>query len=167
MGLTRATLLIILGSGWVPGPSAARPWEPQRSIAPQEPGLARAPAMRPELRRRFEATLQPGRKLLDRGQYRKAQPLLEQAVRLDQAHVGARQAHARALLTLGYLHWNRSLVVQALEDVRHALWLQPDAPALVELSVLLDQLIIRMDRLAGRRTPPPKAAPRLQTRPGR
>jgi len=150
---------------WLQGAGNARPWEPQRSVRPQGSALACKAPLRPELRKRFEATMDEGLTLLGHGQYRQAQPLLQQAVRLDPDDVGARQAHARALLTLGYLHWNRALVVQALEDVRHALWLQPDTPALVELAKLLEQLIVRMDRLAGRRTKPARVEPKPSARP--
>ncbi len=152
--------LLIACLGWLPGRAAARPWQPQRSVRPVASLPINKHPLRPEIRERFEAALTEGQLLLGRGQYRKAQPFLAKAVRLDPDHVGARQAHARALLTLGYLHWNRALVVRALDDVRHALWLQPDTPALIELAALLDQLIVRMDRLAGHRGQPAADKPK-------
>jgi hypothetical protein len=51
-------------------------------------------------------------------------------------------------MTLGYLHWNRELVVAARNDALHALWLQPDEPGLQQLLSLLEQLIERMNRIA-------------------
>lgn len=152
--------LLIACLGWWTGSArGARPWVPQRSVRPYEAFPVDKRPLRPEIQKRFAAALAEGQKLLERGQYRKAQPVLAKAVRLDPDHIGARQAHARALLTLGYLHWNRALVVQALDDVRHALWLQPDTPSLIELAILLDQLIVRMDRLAGHRSQPGKVKP--------
>jgi tetratricopeptide (TPR) repeat protein len=132
-------------------PAAGRaPWRPQASIDPT-PAAGELPAELDAARQqRFADHLQRGRRLLDRGQYRQAQPLLERAVRLAPEHIGARQAHARALLTLGYLHWNRALVLRARQDVRCALWLAPRRPALIQLVALLEQLLRRMDRLAGR-----------------
>ncbi len=132
-------------------PAAGRaPWRPQVSIDPT-PTAGELPAELAAARQqRFTENLQRGRRLLDRGQYRRAQPLLERAVRLSPEHIGARQDHARALLTLGYLHWNRALVLRARQDVRCALWLAPRRPALIQLFALLDQLLRRMDRLAGR-----------------
>lgn len=130
---------------------ARSPWLPQVS----SPASAERPGGTARIsttgRQAFQAAWTEGRKLLDIGQYRQAQPLLERAIWIDPNHMGVRRARARTLLTLGYLHWNRALVVQALTDVRHARWLSPKEPGLVELTALLSNLLQRMDRIAGKR----------------
>ncbi len=133
------------------GALARSPWKPQISVeAFERPGGVRL-RLRPKVLERFEADWNEGRRLLDLGQYRKAQPLLELAIRLNPDHVGARRAHARTLLTLGYLHWNLALIQKAAEDVRHALWLRPAKPDLVQLAALLEHLQRRMERVSSRK----------------
>jgi tetratricopeptide (TPR) repeat protein len=133
---------------------AKSPWLPQVSSpakAEHTGGTARISAID---RQAFQAAWTEGRKLLDLGQYRQAQPLLERAIWIDPNHMAVRRARARTLLTLGYLHWNRALVVQGLIDVRHARWLSPKETGLVELTALLSNLLQRMDRIAGKRKKP-------------
>jgi tetratricopeptide (TPR) repeat protein len=130
--------------------AARRPWLPQVS-SPGSAERARGTRFAAIDRQAFQSAWTAGRKLLDIGQYRQAQPLLERAIWIDPNHMGVRRARARTLLTLGYLHWNRALVVQALTDVRHARWLSPKETGLVELSALLSNLLQRMDRIAGKR----------------
>lgn len=133
---------------------AKSPWLPQVSSpakAERAGGTARIRAID---RQAFQTAWTEGRRLLDKGQYRQAQPLLERAIWIDPNHMGVRRARARTLLTLGYLHWNRALVVQALSDVHHARWLSPKETGLVELTALLSNLLQRMDRIAGKRKKP-------------
>ena len=133
------------------GAQASSPWKPQVTVeAFERPGGIRL-RLRPKVLERFKDAWRKGRRLLDLGQYRMAQPLLQRATRLNPDHVGARLAHARTLLTLGYLHWNRALIRKASDDVRHALWLRPAESGLIQLAALLEHLQRRMKRVPSRK----------------
>ncbi len=122
----------------------ARPWKP--SIQP--PACEAVGRRRPELsgkgRRLFLDAYRQGTQLLNQGHYHAALAALAKAIGHDPDHVDARHQHARALVTLGYLTWNRSLVTKAQADIRHALGLQPDNQDLQRLEQLIDGLLDRM-----------------------
>ena len=127
------------------------PWRPQASIAEVEFPAGVTYSLNGDQKRQFNWMYQKGLRQLEMGQYRHAQPYLLKAILIDRNHAGARRAHARTLLTLGYLHWNRALVVRGLVDIRQAIWLAPKEPGQAELNALLRNLLRRMDRIASNR----------------
>jgi tetratricopeptide (TPR) repeat protein len=151
-----APLLLALALGLLPPAARAdAPWAP--AVSPPPAPRVAAPAPREpdlEARKRFEAAFAEGGRLLALGQYEAARPLLEAAVAAFPEHAEARLAHARALLMLGYLGWQRDLVVRARQDAAQALWQAPERPGARELLELADHLIGRMERLAA----PPRPA---------
>jgi hypothetical protein len=122
----------------------ARPWKP--SIHP--PAVEAVGRHRPDLDDRrlklFQEAYREGSRLLSQGHYHAALSALAKATSLNPDHIGARHQHARALVTLGYLTWNRALVKKAQSDVRHALGLQPEDQDLKRLDRLIDGLLRRM-----------------------
>jgi len=130
----------------------ARPWKP--SINP--PAIEAVGRYRPDLDDRqlklFAEAYREGSRLLDQGHYHAALAALAKATRLNPDHIGARHRHARALVTLGYLTWNRALVKRAQSDVRHALGVRPGNQELKRLDRLIDGLLQRMTPPRRKRT---------------
>ena len=131
----------------------ARPWKP--SIHP--PAVEAVGRHRPELDdqqlKLFNQAYREGSRLLSQGHYHAALSALAKATRLNPDHIGARHRHARALVTLGYLTWNRALVKQARSDVRHALGIRPEDQDLKRLDSLIDGLLRRMTPQRRKRAP--------------
>lgn len=131
----------------------ARPWKP--SIHP--PAFEAVGRRRKELDdqqlKLFNQAYREGARLLNQGHYHAALSALARATRLNPDHIGARHQHARALVTLGYLTWNRALVKQAQSDIRHALGVQPEDQDLKRLDQLIDGLLQRMTPPRRKRAP--------------
>jgi hypothetical protein len=148
-------LLMVLGSLLVLSAldeGVARPWKPSIYPPAGEAVGERRPDLNEKTHRLFTDAYRQGTLLLSQGHYHAALSALAKAVHLNPDHVGARQQHARALVTLGYLTWNRSLVKKAQADVRHALGIQPEDQDLRQLSRLIDGLLGRMKVSKSKRT---------------
>jgi tetratricopeptide (TPR) repeat protein len=130
----------------------ARPWKPNISPPAVEAVGRRRPDLDDKQMKLFTAAYQEGSRLLNQGHYHAALAALAKATRLNPDHVGARHQHARALVTLGYLTWNRALVKKAQTDVRHALQIQPEDQDLERLADLIDGLLQRMTPPQRKRT---------------
>lgn len=122
----------------------ARPWKPSIHPPAREAVGRRRPELDEKSRRLFADAYRQGARLLSQGHYHAALATLAKAIGHNPDHVGARRQHARALVTLGYLTWNRSLVVKAQADIRHALGIQPANQGLQRLEQLIDGLLGRM-----------------------
>jgi tetratricopeptide (TPR) repeat protein len=123
---------------------AVRPWKPRIHPPAREAIGKRRPDLDEKTRKLFTDAYRQGSRLLGQGHYHAALSALDKAIRLDPDHVGARHRHARALITLGYLTWNRSLIQKAQADVRHALAIRPEDQDLKRLSILIGGLLGRM-----------------------
>lgn len=130
----------------------ARPWKPSISPPAVEAVGKRRPNLDDKLLKLFTEAYREGSRLLSQGHYHAALAALAKATRLNPDHVGARHQHARALVTLGYLTWNRALVKKAQNDVRHALHVQPEDQDLKRLAKLIDGLLRRMTPPRRKRT---------------
>jgi tetratricopeptide (TPR) repeat protein len=130
----------------------ARPWKPSINPPAVEAVGRRRPDLDDRLLKLFAAAYQEGSRLLSQGHYHAALAALTKATRLNPDHVGARHQHARALVTLGYLTWNRALVKKARADVRHALQVRPEDQDLKRLAKLIDGLLRRMTPPRRKRT---------------
>jgi tetratricopeptide (TPR) repeat protein len=122
----------------------ARPWKPNINPPAVEAVGRRRPELDDKLLKLFSAAYREGSRLLSQGHYHAALAALAKATRLNPDHVGARHRHARTLVTLGYLTWNRALVKKAQADVRHALQIRPEDQDLKRLAKLIDGLLRRM-----------------------
>jgi tetratricopeptide (TPR) repeat protein len=122
----------------------ARPWKPSIQPPSREAVGRRRPELSEKGRRLFLDAYRQGTQLLSQGHYYAALTALARAIDHNPDHVDARRQHARALVTLGYLTWNRSLVIKAQADIRHALGFQPDNQDLKRLEQLIDGLLSRM-----------------------
>jgi tetratricopeptide (TPR) repeat protein len=141
--------LLVLSAFYV---GVARPWKPSIHPPAREAVGERRPELCDKTHRLFADAYRQGAELLSQGHYRAALSALGKAVRLNPDHAGARHRHARALVTLGYLTWNRSLVKKAQDDVRHALGIQSEDQGLRRLSKLIDGLLKRMPSARRKRT---------------
>ena len=130
----------------------ARPWKPSIHPPAGEAIGERRPDLCEKTHRLFTDAYRQGTQLLNQGHYHAALSALGKAIRLNPDHVGARHRHARALVTLGYLTWNRSLVKKAQVDIRHALGIQSEDQDLRRLSKLIDGLLKRMPPSKRKRT---------------
>jgi uncharacterized protein HemY len=130
----------------------ARPWKPSINPPAVEAVGKRRPDLDDKLLKLFAEAYRQGSQLLSQGHYHAALAALAKATRLNPDHVGARHQHARALVTLGYLTWNRVLVKKAQNDVRHALQVQPEDQDLKRLAKLIDGLLRRMTPKRRKRT---------------
>ncbi len=103
---------------------------------------------RPEIdkntEKRFYKLLHQGKALIKSGEYTRADRLLENAVELRPENVAARLEHARVLLTIGYLTWNRVKVQKAYRHILHAVKIQPSNRDAHYLSILVANLLERM-----------------------
>lgn len=130
----------------------ARPWKPSiHPPAAEGVGRRRADLDDKQLKL-FKQAYREGSRLLSQGHYHAALSALARATRLNPDHIGARHQHARALVTLGYLTWNRALVKKAQSNIRHALGIQPDDQDLKRLDRLIDGLLKRMTPPRHKRT---------------
>ena len=130
----------------------ARPWKPSINPPAVEAVGKRRPDLDDKLLKLFSQAYQEGSRLLGHGHYHAALSALAKATRLNPDHIGARHQHARALVTLGYLTWNRALVRQAQSDVRHALTIRPGDHDLKRLDKLINGLLRRMTPPRRKRT---------------
>lgn len=123
----------------------ARPWKPSIHPPAREAVGRQRPQLDDKSRRLFTDAYRQGTQLLSQGHYHAALAALARAIGHSPDHVDARRQHARALVTLGYLTWNRSLIKRAQADVRHALGVQPADQDLKRLEQLIDGLLDRMN----------------------
>ena len=130
----------------------ARPWKPSIHPPAGEAVGNRRPDLDDKALKLFTDAYRQGSRLLNQGHYHAALSVLAKATRLNPDHIGARHRHARALVTLGYLTWNRALVKKASSDVRHALSIQPEDQDLKRLEKLIDGLLRRMSPPRRKRT---------------
>jgi tetratricopeptide (TPR) repeat protein len=130
----------------------ARPWKPSIHPPAVEAVGRRLPGLDQKALEQFNQAYREGSRLLSQGHYHAALSALAKATRLNPDHVDARHRHARALVTLGYLTWNRALVMKAQFDVRHALGLRPGDRDLERLEKLIDGLLLRMSPPKRQRT---------------
>lgn len=127
-----------------PGLKAGRPWRPSISVPATERLGRRQVRLDAKKMKQFHEIYGHGERLLARGRYREAAQALKKAIEIYPDHLGARIAHVRSLLAIGYLSWNPELIHAAIEDIRHAGQLAPHNRQVRVLARLLDSLTVRM-----------------------
>ena len=125
--------------------SAGQPWKPGISIRAADLIGNKIHQLDPQTLRQFTNSYNQGLTFLAQGRYRDARTELARATQLNPDHVEARLTHVRILLTLGYLSWDRPLIVLAEKDIQHAIRIAPSDRRLHLVAFLLDGLLKRMN----------------------
>jgi len=153
---TMSTCLVCLALLAAPGAAARRPWKPAVAVPGAQAVGVRRPLLDPAVRKRVEQRYARGLAELARGRYHQARAALDEVVRLDPDHPGARRALARTLLTLGYMRWSPALVRAARGHALRARALAPSDRELRLLAELIESLLARMQAAPPAKKPAPE-----------
>jgi hypothetical protein len=123
--------------------AAVRPWEPRVSVQAIEETVP-PQHKNQKITEAFNFALEEGSVLYKQGKYQDAYKALSAAIGFNPTHPGARLQRALVALTLGYLNWNQTLILESCTDVEFVLQNDPDNPQLKFLRKLIQGLQERM-----------------------